>query len=80
MLTVFTQFDNKKTLSDLNSEELLAYNQTMEALNLVSSTFNKGATSLNALNIAGTQFEKGAEQVNYISEFSTATNKIFNNE
>jgi len=80
MLTVFTQFDNKKTLNDLNSEELLAYNQTMEALNLVSSKFNKGATSLNALNIAGTQFEKGAEQVKYISEFSTTTNKIFKNE
>lgn len=80
MLTVFTQFDNKKSLNDLNSEELLAYNQTMEALNLVSSKFNKGATSLNALNIAGTNFEKGAEQVGYISEFSTATNKIFKNE
>jgi len=80
MLTVFTQFDNKKTLDDLNSEELLAYNQTMEALNLLSSKFNQGATSLNALNLAGTQFEKGAEQVNYISEFSTATNKIFKNE
>lgn len=80
MLAVFTQFESKKTLVDLNSEELLAYNQTMEALNLVSSKFNQGATSLNALNIAGSQFEKGAEQVNYISEFSTTTNKIFNNE
>jgi len=80
MLTVFTQFDNKKTLNDLNSEELLAYNQTMEALNLVSSKFNQGATSLNALNIAGSQFEKGAEKVGYISEFSTTTNKIFKNE
>ncbi len=80
MLTVFTQFDSKKTLNDLNSEELLAYNQTMQALNLVSSKFNQGATSLNALNLAGSQFEKGAEQVNYISEFSTTTNKIFKNE
>lgn len=80
MLTVFTQFDNKRTLEDLNSEELLAYNQTIEALNLVSSKFNKGATSLNALNLAGTEFEKGVEQVNYINEFSTATNKIFKNE
>ena len=79
MLTVFTQFESKKTLNDLNSEELLAYNQTMEALNLVSSKFNKGATSLNALNIAGTQFEKGAEQVNYINEFTKSTNKIFKN-
>jgi hypothetical protein len=79
MLTVFTQFDGKKSLNDLNSEELLAYNQTMEALNLVSSKFNQGATSLDALTIAGSQFEKGAEQVNYISQFSTTTNKIFKN-
>jgi hypothetical protein len=80
MLTVFSQFDNKKTLSDLNSEELYAYNQTMEALNLVSSKFKQGTSSLNALTIAGTQFEIGAKQVNYISEFSTTTNKIFKNE
>ena len=80
LFSVFARFESKRTLSDLNSEELLAYNQTMEALNLVSSKFNKGATSINALNIAGTQFEKGAEQVGYISEFSTVTNKIFKNE
>jgi len=61
-------------------EALLAYNQTMEALNLVSSKFNQGATSLNALNLAGTQFDRGAEQVNYISEFSNTTSKIFKNE
>jgi len=80
MLAVFTQFDSKKTIADLNSEELLAYNQTMEALNLVSSKFNQGATSLNALNLASTQFDRGAEQVNYISEFSNTTSKIFKNE
>jgi len=77
MFAVFTKVESKKTLADLNSEELYAYNQTMEALNLVSSKFNQGATSLNALNLAGSQFEKGAEQVNYISEFSETTNKIF---
>lgn len=80
MLGIYTQIDSKKTLADLNSEELYAYNQTMEALNLVSSKFNQGATSLNALNLAGAQFEKGAKQVNYISEFSATTNKIFKNE
>ena len=81
MLTVFTQFESKKTLNDLNSEELLAYNslEPFRGLTRMSSKFNKGATSLNALNIAGTQFEKGAEQVNYINEFTKSTNKIFKN-
>ncbi|HKK11488.1 MAG TPA: hypothetical protein VJ945_01570 [Flavobacteriaceae bacterium] len=80
MFAVFTQVGGKKTLADLNSKELMAYNETVKALNLVSSKFNQGATSLNALNMAGTQLEKGVERVNYIGEFSEATNKIFKNK
>ncbi|RIA10101.1 hypothetical protein OE09_1954 [Flavobacteriaceae bacterium MAR_2010_72] len=78
MLSVFTQFAGPT--QEEEREALLAYNQTMEALSLVSSKFNQGATSLNALNMAGAQFEKGVTQVGYISEFSTATDKIFKNK
>jgi len=73
-------FQTKGPSEAEKQEALLAYNQTMEALNLVSSKFNQGATSLNALNLASTQFDRGAEQVNYISEFSNTTSKIFKNE
>ncbi|MFC4721308.1 hypothetical protein ACFO5O_03160 [Geojedonia litorea] len=78
MLSVFTQFSGPSQKEE--REALLAYNQTMEALSLVSSKFNQGATSFNALNMAGTQFEKGVTQVNYLSEFSTTTDKIFKNK
>jgi hypothetical protein len=78
ILSVFTQFSGPTQNEE--REALLAYNQTMEALSLVSSKFNQGATSLNALSMAGTQFERGVEQVSYISEFSTTTDKIFKNK
>lgn len=78
MFTVYTQFRGPSEAE--KREALLAYNQTMEALNLVSSKFNQGATSMNALNLASSEFEKGVERVNYIGEFSSATDKIFKNE
>jgi hypothetical protein len=76
MFSIIIQVNSPKTLADLNKEELMAYNQTMEAFDLVSSKLNKGASSLNALNIVGTQFEKGVEQMSYINEFSKKTNQI----
>ena len=78
MFTVYTQIKGPSEAE--KQEALLAYNQTIEALNLVSSKFNQGASSLNALNLAGSEFEKGLEQVSYIGEFSSATNKIFKNK
>jgi len=78
MFAVYTQVQGPSETE--KQEALLAYNQTMEALNLVSSKFNQGATSLNALSLASSEFEKGVEQVSYIGEFSSATDKIFKNE
>ncbi|MEZ4793022.1 MAG: hypothetical protein R2783_06065 [Gelidibacter sp.] len=82
MFGIFTQFsgNQKKTLDDLNPEELLAYNKTKEALNLVSSKFNQGTASFNALSLAADQFDKGVQQVGQIDEFSKTTNKIFKNK
>jgi hypothetical protein len=78
MFGVFTQVNRPITnLSQLSSEQQEAYFKTREALALVSSNFNEGATSLNALKIASNSFEKGSEELNYLSEFSKTTNKIF---
>lgn len=76
MFSIFNQINSPKTLAELNNEELMAYNQTMEAFSLVSSKLNKGAKGINTLNIVGTQFEKGVEQMSYINEFSKKTNQI----
>lgn len=78
MFGIFMQFngDDQKTLNDLTEEELLAYNQTKEAFNLLSSKFSEGTSNVSVLGIVGNQFDKGSEQVEYVSEFSKTTNKI----
>jgi len=80
MFAVYTQVGNQlKSIDQLSQDELLAYNQTMEAFNLLASKFNKGTESINALALMSNSLEKGAENVAYLSEFSNTTNKIFKN-
>lgn len=82
MFGIFTQFtgnnSNEKSYDDLTEEQQMVYNQTKEALNLLSSNFNDGASSMSVLGMAGNQFDKGVEKVKYVNEFSKTTNKILN--
>ncbi len=80
MFGIFTQFngDQPKSFDELTEEQQLAYNQTKEAFNLLSSKFSEGQSNVSVLGVVGTQFEKGAEKIEYVSEFSKATNKILN--
>ncbi len=48
--------------------------QTMEALSLLSTNFNKGTSSVNLLS---SNFSKGAENIAYVGTFGETTNKIF---
>jgi hypothetical protein len=50
--------------------------QTMEALSLLSTNFNKGTSSVNLLS---SNFSKGAENIAYVGTFGETTNKIFKN-
>lgn len=59
-----------------SEEEQVVYNETKEALSLLSSKFSEGANNVSVLGVVGDQFEKGAENVEYVSEFSRTTNKI----
>ena len=77
MFSVFTQI-NKPV--EPTQEQLMAYNQTMEALNLVSQQFNKGTQQLGALNLVSTNLNKGTETIAYVGEFGKTTNKIFKNK
>jgi hypothetical protein len=77
MFGIYTQVNNPVQPTD---EQLLAYNQTMDALNLVSSQFKKGNDNINALGLMSSSFNKGTENIAYINQFSNATNKIFKNE
>ena len=50
--------------------------QTMEALSLLSTNFNKGTSGVNLLS---SNFSKGAENIAYVGTFGETTNKIFKN-
>ena len=74
MFGVYTQVNQPVQPTD---EQLLAYNQTMEALNLVSSQFTKGKENMDALGLMSSSFNKGTENMAYINQFTNTTNKIF---
>ncbi len=65
-----------RTLADLNTEERKAYNQTKEALAMLSTNFNDAASSVNTLGLVSANFKKGTEKVILVKEFSNSTNKL----
>ena len=77
MFGVYTQVNSPVQPSE---DQLLAYNQTMDALNLVSSQFKKGNENIDALGLMSSSLNKGTENMAYINQFSDTTNKIFKNE
>ncbi len=83
MLGAYYQVDHmnqKTTMDDLSHEQLMAYNQTMEVFNLVSSKLNQGTENLEALNLVSSKLNEGAENLNHLKEFNKATNKIIKNK
>ncbi len=74
MFGVYTQVNKEPQYTE---EQLLAYNQTVEALNLLSSTFNKGTENMQALDLMSSNFNKGAESLSHVETFTETTNKIF---
>ena len=58
-------------------EALLAYNQTMEALSLVSIGMNEGKQQLNSLVLVSDNLNQGMEEAGKLNEFTKTTNKIF---
>jgi hypothetical protein len=61
-------------------EALLAYNQTMEALSLVSLGINEGKDQLGALTLVGKNLDQGMAGVSRLDEFTKAKNRIFKNK
>ena len=67
MFAVYIQVGNQsKGLEDLSQDELMAYNQTMEAFNLLASNFNKGTESVDALALMSTSLDRGTENISYL--------------
>ena len=61
-------------------EALLVYNQTMEALSLVSLGMNEGKEQLTNLALVGDNINHGAQQASRLGEFNSITNKILKNK
>ena len=61
-------------------EALLAYNQTIEAFNLISIGMNEGKQQLNSLALVSDNLNQGIEVAGHLSEFTKTTNKIFKNK
>ena len=83
MLTAYfqvNQMNQKTTLDDLSHEQLMAYNQTMEVFNLVSSKLNKGTENAAALSLVSSKLNEGAENLSHLNEYNKATNKIIKNK
>lgn len=76
MIGFYFQTNQKRGIEDLSQEELLAYNQTMEVLSMVSTQFNNGKETMGVLNLVSEKLNEGAENVQYINEFSKATDKL----
>lgn len=67
--------------SNLEQEQaLLAYNQTLEALSLVSVGMQKGKEEFNSLALVSSHIDDGLTQAGKLSEFSKAKNRIFKNK
>lgn len=81
MFGIFTQVNDDKvtTLDDLSQEEMVVYNQTKEAFNLLSTKFNQGASNVGVLGVVGNQLDKGVEQIKHVNQFSKTTNKLLKN-
>ena len=72
--------DGPKTFADYSEDEQKMYLETKEALAMLSSNFNQGASSLNALDYASNSFKVGTQNANFVTEFGKSTNKLLKNK
>lgn len=81
MLSVFfTQLNKPQGLESLSQEELLAYNQAMEAFGLLGDNFKKGTDGIQAISHVSESLQKGNENLAYLGEFDNTLDKFFKNE
>ncbi|TDU39722.1 hypothetical protein BXY82_1752 [Gelidibacter sediminis] len=73
------QMNQKTSFDDLSHEELLAYNQTIEVFNLVSSKLNKGSGNLEAFKLVSSKLNEGAGNLNYLKDFQNTAKRIIKN-
>jgi hypothetical protein len=61
----------------LTNENLLTYNQTKSAIEMLSRNINKGTSKLKTLQIISNSYGKGKQNLTILNNFNTSTYKIF---
>ncbi|MAB30753.1 MAG: hypothetical protein CMP78_04095 [Formosa sp.] len=70
-----TNFNNGT--KELTNENLLTYNQTKSAIEMLSRNINKGTSKLKTLQIISNSYGKGKQNLTILNNFNTSTHKIF---
>ena len=70
-------FNGQITPSDLEGDDLIAYNQAMDAFDLLSTSFKKGTDNISAITTLSESLNKGQENLAYLGEFDNTIDKIF---
>ena len=81
LVSMFTLFNPGKTSLDaLSAEDRVVYEETLEALELLSVNFNKGIAQTSKVSLINTHFNKGKQLMSHSAMFSQTTNKLLINK
>ena len=67
----------KNGTSELKKENILAYNQTKYAIEMLSRNINKGTSKLESLRTISNSYGKEKQNLTILNNFNTSTHKIF---
>ena len=70
-------FASQLTPGQLQDDDLIAYNQAMDALDLLSTSFKQGTDNISAISTLSESFNKGQENLAYLGEFDNQIDKVF---
>ena len=63
--------------NELKKENILVYNQTKSAIEMLSRNINKGTSKLESLQIIPNSHGKGKQNLTILNNFNKSTYKIF---
>ena len=66
-----------RSLSTLTPDELIAYNQAMDAFELLSTSFKKGTDNMEAITTMSESLTKGQENLAHLGTFDNTIDKVF---
>lgn len=77
LLGLLLNYNSRLQNPHFTDEEIVAYDQTKIALELLSNNLNKGTSQLKTLEVFSNALKTGEQNLSFLNTFSTTTNKIF---